>query len=104
MRASTDRRHCDVVIVGARAAGAATALLLARLGHDVLVLDRANFPSDTLSTHQIARTGVVQLHRWGLLPTILASGVPALRQVTVSNREVSITRPITDKSGVDLLV
>ena len=45
----------DVVVVGARAAGAATALLLARLGHDVVLLDRADFPSDTLSTHQIAR-------------------------------------------------
>ena len=62
-----DRHRHDVVVVGARAAGAATALLLARLGHDVVLLDRAVFPADTLSTHQIARTGVVQLHRWGLL-------------------------------------
>ena len=72
------RRHRhDVVIVGARAAGAASALLLARLGHDVVLLDRAIFPADTLSTHQIARPGVVQLHRWGLLQTVLASGAPA---------------------------
>ena len=76
------RHRHDVVVVGARAAGAATALLLARLGHDVVVLDRAVFPADTLSTHQIARTGVVQLHRWGLLEAVLDSGAPAIREVT----------------------
>ena len=50
----------DVVVVGARCAGAATAMLLADAGHDVLVLDRAAFPSDTVSTHVIARTGMVR--------------------------------------------
>src|SRR5262249_39831616 len=72
----------DVVIVGARAAGAATALLLARSGHDVVLVDRASFPSDTISTHQISRPGVVSLQRWGLLDAVLASGAPAVRQVT----------------------
>ena len=79
------RRHRgqhDVVIVGARVAGAATAMLLARLGHDVVMVDRADCPSDTISTHQIARPGSSQLHRWGLLDDVLASGAPALRQVT----------------------
>src|SRR4029079_11195817 len=45
-------------------ARAATALLLARAGHDVLLLDRATLPRDTTSTHALARGGVVQLHRW----------------------------------------
>jgi flavin-dependent dehydrogenase len=99
-----DRHRRDVVIVGARAAGAATALLLARQGHDVLLLDRSVFPSDTVSTHQIARTGVVQLHRWGLLPAVLDSGAPAIRQVTFATPSESMTRQIKDKSGVDLLV
>ncbi len=71
----------DVVVVGARAGGAGAALLLARLGHDVVLVDRAVFPADTPSTHQIARLGVVALHRWGLLPTVLASGAPPIRQV-----------------------
>jgi flavin-dependent dehydrogenase len=96
-------RH-DVVVVGARAAGAATALLLARLGHDVMLLDRAVFPADTLSTHQIARTGVVQLHRWGLLKRVLDSGAPPIRQVTFTVRDESTIRGIKDKAGVDLLV
>ncbi|MFF0268992.1 NAD(P)/FAD-dependent oxidoreductase [Kribbella sp. NPDC004536] len=97
------RRH-DVVVVGARAAGAATALLLARLGHDVVLVDRATFPADTLSTHQIARTGVVQLHRWGLLQPVLDSGAPAIRQVTFTANGESMTRRIKERAGVDLLV
>ena len=58
------------------APGAATALLLARAGHDVLLLDRASLPSDTTSTHALVRGGVVQLARWGLLDEVLASGAP----------------------------
>ena len=96
-------RH-DVVVVGARAAGAATALLLARLGHDVVLVDRTTFPADTVSTHQIARPGVVQLHRWGLLPAVLASGAPAIRQVTFTAEGESVTREVKHKAGVDLLV
>jgi 2-polyprenyl-6-methoxyphenol hydroxylase-like FAD-dependent oxidoreductase len=100
---TASHRH-DVAIVGARAAGAATALLLARLGHDVVLLDRDTFPSDTISTHQIARTGVVALQRWGLLDSVLDSGAPAIRQVTFATPEEAVTRQIKAKSGVDLLV
>ena len=79
-------------------------MLLARLGHDVVVVDQASFPSDTLSTHSIARSGVVQLRRWGLLEAVLDSGAPAIRQVTFNAGGASLTRPIKDKSGVDLVV
>jgi 2-polyprenyl-6-methoxyphenol hydroxylase-like FAD-dependent oxidoreductase len=96
-------RH-DVVVVGARTAGAATAMLLARLGHDVVMLDRAELPSDTISTHQIARTGVVALRRWGLLDSVLASGAPALRQVTFHADGDCSTRTVKDRFGVDHLV
>jgi 2-polyprenyl-6-methoxyphenol hydroxylase-like FAD-dependent oxidoreductase len=102
--ASTIREYHDVVVVGARAAGAATARLLARMGHDVVVVDRADLPSDTISTHQIARTGVVALSRWGLLTDVLASGAPAIRQVSFTSPGESTTRVVKDKSGVDLLV
>ena len=71
----------DVIIVGARVAGSATALLLARRGLKVLVLDRATFPSDTLSTHQVQVPGVARLARWGVLDQILAAGTPATRNV-----------------------
>ncbi len=68
----------DVVVVGARCAGGPTALLLARAGYQVLVLDRARFPSDTLSTLYIHQPGVARLARWGLLSALQASGCPAL--------------------------
>ena len=100
----TGRHRHDVVVVGARAAGAGTALLLGRLGHDVVLLDRAIFPADTLSTHQLARPGVVQLHRWGLLSAVLASGAPAVRQVSFTAAGESVTLAVKDKAGVDLLV
>jgi flavin-dependent dehydrogenase len=103
MPTSHQRRH-DVVVVGARAAGSATALLLAWMGHDVAVLERAQFPSDTLSTHSISRSGVVQLSRWGLLDQVLARGAPAIRQVTFNVAGESATRQIKRHAGVDLLV
>ncbi|HVD13523.1 MAG TPA: FAD-dependent oxidoreductase [Actinomycetota bacterium] len=101
---TADRSRHDVVVVGARVAGSATAMLLARLGHDVVVLDQASFPSDTVSTHSIARSGVVQLHRWGLMNEVLDSGAPAIRQVTFNAAGKSITRTIKEKAGVDFLV
>jgi flavin-dependent dehydrogenase len=103
MHTANRSRH-DVVVVGARVAGSATAMLLARLGHDVVVLDQASFPSDTVSTHSIARSGVVQLRRWGLLDEVLDSGAPAIRQVTFNAAGESTTRTIKAKAGVDFLV
>src|SRR5215213_1625862 len=101
---STSRRCHDVVVVGARVAGSATAMLLARLGRDVVVVDQASFPSDTVSTHSIARSGVVQLRRWGLLDQVLESGAPAIRQVTFSAAGESVTRTIKHKAGVDFVM
>lgn len=71
----------DAIVVGARVAGCATALLLARQGHRVLLVDRARFPSDTLSTHFIQLSGIRQLHRWGLLDAVRATGCPPIRQI-----------------------
>src|SRR5919199_946569 len=71
----------DVIIVGARYAGSATAMLLARRGYRVLVVDKATFPSDTISTHYIHQPGVSLLNRWGLLDRVIASNCPAIRQV-----------------------
>jgi flavin-dependent dehydrogenase len=103
MQTANRSRH-DVVIVGGRVAGSATAMLLARLGHDVVVVDQASFPSDTVSTHSIARSGVVQLRRWGLLDEVLDSGAPAIRQVTFNAAGEATSRTIKARAGVDFLV
>jgi 2-polyprenyl-6-methoxyphenol hydroxylase-like FAD-dependent oxidoreductase len=71
-------RTYDVIIVGARCAGSPTAMLLARKGYRVLVVDRANFPSDTVSTHVLHPVGVAALSRWGLLNRLATSGCPAI--------------------------
>lgn len=69
----------DAIVVGARCAGAPTAMLLARRGHRVLLLDKASFPSDTLSTHYIHQPGVARLARWDLLDRVAASNCPPIR-------------------------
>jgi flavin-dependent dehydrogenase len=73
-------RAYDVVVVGARVAGAATALLLARGGARVALVDRARYGTDTVSTHALMRAGVLQLNRWGLMDRVVAAGTPAIRR------------------------
>ena len=68
----------DVVVVGARCGGAATAMLLSRKGYRVLLVDRAAFPSEVPSTSYIKAAGVARLAEWGLLDRIAASGCPPL--------------------------
>ena len=70
--------HYDVIVVGARCAGSPTAMLLARKGYRVLVVDRATFPSDTVSTHLVHPPGVAALERWGLLDRLVATGCPPI--------------------------
>jgi 2-polyprenyl-6-methoxyphenol hydroxylase-like FAD-dependent oxidoreductase len=70
--------YYDAIVVGARCAGSPTAMLLARRGYRVLVVDRATFPSDTISTHQVHAPGIAHLRRWGLLDQLVATGCPAI--------------------------
>jgi 2-polyprenyl-6-methoxyphenol hydroxylase-like FAD-dependent oxidoreductase len=92
-----------VVVVGARCAGAATAMLLARAGHRVLLVDRGRYGTDTLSTHALMRGAVVQLHRWNVLPAVIASGTTPVRQATFYYGDESITVPIAPRDGIEAL-
>jgi flavin-dependent dehydrogenase len=80
--ATQTARHYDAIVVGARAAGASTAMLLARQGARVLVIDRAKPGADTLSTHALMRGAVRQLHRWGLLDRVVSNDTPPIRHAT----------------------
>jgi flavin-dependent dehydrogenase len=73
----------DVIVVGARVAGSPTAMLLARKGYRVLLLDRATFPSETLSTHMITVAGSAQLRRWGLLERVEATNCPPVKNIVL---------------------
>jgi flavin-dependent dehydrogenase len=93
----------DAVVVGGRCAGAATALLLARAGARVLVVDKGEYGSDTLSTHALMRSAVFQLDRWGLLPRIVRAGTPPVRSTTFSYRALDVTVAIEERFGVNAL-
>ncbi len=93
----------DVVVVGARAAGAATAMLLARQGRRVLLLDRDRYGADTLSTHALMRGGVFLLSRWGLLDRIVDAGTPPVRQTRFDYGTDSVTVAIKPTFGVEAL-
>jgi FAD binding domain len=73
----------DAIVVGARCAGSPTAMLLARLGYRVLLVDKATFPGDTLSSHFIRMPGVGRLKRWGVLDRIIASKSPPIATMSL---------------------
>src|SRR3954447_23232780 len=89
----------DAIVIGARCAGSPTAMLLAREGHRVLVVDRATFPSDTVSTHFIHAKGVAALRRWGVLDQVVASGCPSVDRYSMDFGPIAIAatpRPAED--------
>jgi flavin-dependent dehydrogenase len=91
----------DVVIVGARCAGAATAMLLARAGLRALVVERGQYGADALSTHALMRAGVIQLHRWGVLSALRDAGTPAVRSAAFHYGDEVIEIPVKPQDGVD---
>jgi flavin-dependent dehydrogenase len=93
----------DVIIVGARVAGAATAMLLARQGLRVLLVDRDRYATDTLSTHALMRGSVFLLSRWRVLSRVIEAGTPAVRQTRFDFGTDSVTVSIKPTHGVDAL-
>ena len=87
----------DAIVTGARCAGATTAMLLAREGFDVLLVDRASFPSEIPHGHFIHRHGPPRLARWGLLDRVLDTGCPAVTSITMDLGDFPLT-------GEDLVV
>lgn len=93
----------DVVIAGGRCAGAATALLLARAGARVLVVERDTYASDTISIHALLRPAVVQLRRWGVLDRVVAGGTPAIVRTTVRYGDAETTADLDPGDGLQAL-
>jgi 2-polyprenyl-6-methoxyphenol hydroxylase-like FAD-dependent oxidoreductase len=94
----------DVIVVGARVAGAATGVLLARAGLRVLVVDQAHFPSDTLSTHQIQVPGVARLARFGLLQPLLDAGTPPTPHVRFQGGGAVVEGEFPAYQGVNMMI
>ena len=97
---SSFRPHYDVIIAGARCAGAATALVLARAGARVLLVDRQARGSDTMSTHALMRGGVLQLARWSLLTRLQSEGTPPIGVTTFHYGPESVPVAIKPEHGV----
>lgn len=100
MRKNTNGKAYDAIVVGARCGGATTAMLLARRGYRVLMLDSATFPSDTISTHWIQQSGVARLAKWGLLEEVLATGCPSIERVTFDLGEFAISGCAPPAGGI----
>lgn len=90
----------DVVVVGARCAGAALAMLLARAGRRVALIDRATFPSDTMSSHFLWPRGVARLAAWGLLEELRARGCQAIPQLTLDVGPVQLHGTVPAVDGI----
>ncbi len=83
----------DAIVVGARVAGSPLAMLLARKGYKVLLLDRDTFPSDIMSTHYIHLPGQARLQQWGLLDSVIDTGAPWIKQRTLHFNDMSFSPP-----------
>src|ERR1700688_3744594 len=90
----------DAIVVGARCAGAPTAMLLARAGHRVLLVDRATFPSDIMSSHYIHQPGVARLARWGLLDAVLATNCPPIERIRLDAGPIALEGAPTPYEGI----
>src|SRR5919112_4502162 len=92
----------NAIIVGARCAGSPTAMLLARKGYRVLLLDRAMFPSDTFRNHFIQPPGVGLLHQWGLLERVAATNCPPIHAIITDLGDGTLAEPIASGEGPNM--
>lgn len=92
----------DAIVIGARVAGSPTAMLLARKGYRVLAVDRATFPSDTLSTLVVHAPGIAALHRWGLLDRLIETGCPPIDRYSFDLGPFTISGRSKPVDGIDL--
>jgi 2-polyprenyl-6-methoxyphenol hydroxylase-like FAD-dependent oxidoreductase len=93
----------DVIVVGARCAGAPLATMLARAGLRVCVVDKDRFPSDTPSTHAIQPAGVQVLERIGVLDDLLKIAPPLVRGRMVFDEDVALVDDVVAISGAPVL-
>jgi 2-polyprenyl-6-methoxyphenol hydroxylase-like FAD-dependent oxidoreductase len=94
----------DAIVIGARCAGSPTAMLLAQKGYHVLLLDRAHFPSDTLSTHNIQVPGSAALQRWGLLDAVIQTNCPPVHGAAFHSGPVVIRGNFPAMDGVNTVI
>lgn len=90
----------DAIVIGARCGGSPTAMLLARQGHRVLLVDKATFPSDTMSTHVLHPPAVAALHRWGILDRLVATNCPPIHTYSYDFGPITIKGSARPSDGI----
>jgi flavin-dependent dehydrogenase len=91
----------DAIVVGARCGGSPTAMLLARNGYRVLLVDKATFPSDTMSTHLAHPPAVAALDRWGILDKLEETNCPPITRYSFNFGPVSVAGTPRPSNGAD---
>src|SRR5438270_12856086 len=89
----------DVVVVGARCSGSPLAALLARRGLTVVVLERAVFPRDTLSSHVFQADALAFLDRLGVADQIRATGAYFMRRARSRMNDLEFTATWPQQAG-----
>src|SRR4051794_21785434 len=92
--------HVDAVVVGARCAGSAAAIALARAGRRVVALDRVRFPADTISTHLLWPGGLAEVQALGALGRVAALGAPPLGAALAAAGELEVRGDFTPVDGI----
>ena len=94
----------DVIVIGARAAGAPTAMLLAQKGYKVLLVDRVHFPSASPLANLIQLKGCAALNRWGLLERVLDSNCPPVSKAILQMAYYSLQGVYLPLDGIGATV
>ena len=96
-----DGELVDVAVVGARCAGSAAAIALARAGRRVVALDRVAFPADANSTHLLWPAGVAELKALGAFDRVRALGAPPLPVAIGVGGGYTVRGHFTPVDGID---
>ena len=89
----------DVIVVGGRCAGSPLAMLLAREGLSVALVEQATFPRDTLSTHIFEASALDFLNRVGVLDAVRATGAPVVNHVDLRQEEFRARVAVPQRPG-----
>ena len=93
----------DAIVIGARCAGATTAMLMAKKGMNVLLVERGAYGTDALSSHNLTRGAVKQLVRWGLADRLMAQGTPPIGRTTFAFGKTTLPldiKPVLQTPGL----
>lgn len=91
----------DAVVIGAGPAGATAALVMARAGMRVALVEKAGFPRRKVCGEFVSATTWALLHALGVAPGLLASAGPPVRRVALYARDAVVDAPMPTPPGAE---